>query len=468
MAKRKIIAPEVSTINVTQRTISSFLQKEYTNYVFYVLANRAIPSILDGLRMGSRKIVYAALNSSFKNGSSDKLLALVGDIYKMTLYPHGDASLHNTIVELSSSFKDNLAPLEIDGQGGSLRDPGAISAPRYLYIKLSKYAKLLYGIDTDLLEPVFDEGKNLEPTHYFPIIPTILTKRCQGIAVGYAYSGFSYNPLDVIDACISVLLTGDCDNLAIRPYVKGVKQKNFRYNDYRERWECFGEIEVDANNNCVYITDLPYDVTFESFESRLNSLVNSEYIDSWENNSKDNKIEYVAYFKRGVLSRIGEDLNSLAKKFTLITTVDKDNQTVLDENGKLHYFSTPAELLTHFVNVRLTIYEERKTRMVDALKKKIDDASLLAKFISLVIKKKIKVANEDLEAVKENIRSFDLPDSFINIPLSKITKTEYEKQLQLIEDYKKELEYILNTTTTQMYINDLCNLHKALEEDFKS
>ena len=73
-----------------------------------------------------------------------------------------------------------------------------------------------------------------------------------------------------------------------------------------------------------------------------------------------------------------------------------------------------------------------------------------------------------MEAVKENIRSFDLPDSFINIPLSKITKTEYEKQLQLIEDYKKELEYILNTTTTQMYINDLCNLHKALEEDFKS
>ena len=101
MARRKIIAPEASTINVKQRTISSFLQKEYTNYVFYVLANRAIPSILDGLRMGSRKIVYAALNSSFKNGSSDKLLALVGDIYKMTLYPHGDASLHNTIVELS-------------------------------------------------------------------------------------------------------------------------------------------------------------------------------------------------------------------------------------------------------------------------------------------------------------------------------------------------------------------------------
>lgn len=423
--------------------------------------------MIDGLRMGSRKIVYAALNSSFKNGNSDKLLALVGDIYKMTLYPHGDASLHNTIVELSSAFKDNLAPLEIDGQGGSLRDPGAISAPRYLYIKLSKYAKLLYGTDSDLLESVFDEGKWLEPKNYLPIIPTILTKRCQGIAVGYAYSGFSYNPLDVIDACISVLLSGECDNLAIRPYVKGIKQRNFMFNEYRNRWECFGELEVDAKRNCVYITDLPYDVTFESFESRLNSLVNNEYIESWENNSKDDKIEYIAYFKRGVLSRIGNNLEQLAKKFALVTVVDKDNHTVLDENGKLHKFSTPAELLTHFVNYRLTIYEQRKTKMVDALKKRIDEATLLAKFISLVIKKKIKIANEDLETVKEKIRSFDLPDSFINIPLSKITKTEYEKQLQLVEDYKKELEYILSTTTTQMYINDLCILHRALEPDFK-
>ena len=71
-----------------------------------------------------------------------------------------------------------------------------------------------------------------------------------------------------------------------------------------------------------------------------------------------------------------------------------------------------------------------------------------------------------MEEVKENIRSFDLPDTFINIPLSKITKTEYEKQLKLIEDYKNELEYVKNTSIEQMYINDLFELRQSIYEDF--
>ena len=466
MAKRKINIPQADTAKVTKRTITSFLNNEYQNYVLYTLANRAIPSMVDGLRMGSRKILYAALSSSFRNGKSDKLLALVGDIYKITLYPHGDASLHNTIIELSSSFKDNLAPLEIDGQGGSLRDPEAISAPRYLYILLSKYAKQMYDVDSDLFEYVFDEGKYLEPKNYYPIIPTVLTKRMQGIAVGYAFSGFSYNPMDIIDACIAVIITGKCENLAIRPYVKGIKQSAFKYNEYRERWECFGDMTTDVKNDKIYVTDLPYDVTFEDFEKRLNSLVNSEYIDSWENNSLGNEIEYTIKFKRGVLARLSNDMPSIIKRLNLVSTVDKDNLTVLDEYGKLHYFSNPAELLIHFVNFRLGIYEERKTRMVDALDKKIEELSQLAKFILLVIKKKIKIANEDLEEVKENIRSYNLPDSLVNIPLSKITKTEYEKQLALIESYKKELDYIKHTSIQQMYINDLIELHNTLKEDF--
>lgn len=464
MGRKKIQIPEEKQVKVTKRSISSFLNKEYTNYVMYTLENRAIPSIVDGLRMGSRKILYAALSSSFKNEQSDKLLALVGDIYKITLYPHGDASLQGTITELASSYKDNLAPLEIDGQGGSLRDPDAISAPRYLYIKLSKYAKKLYSVDNDLIEYVFDEGKLLEPQRFLPIIPTILTKRAIGLAVGYAFSGFSYNPIDVIDACISVILSGSCDNLAIRPYVKGIKQKNFKFNEYKNRWECFGEMTIEKDE--IIITDLPYDQTFESFESRLNSLQNQEYFEYWENYSKDNNIEYHIKFKRGVLSRLQNDIPSIAKKLNLISVVDKDNFTTLDENNKLHYFGNASELVEHFVKYRLTIYEKRKTLLVSALEKKIKDASLLAKFISLVIKKKIKIANEDLEEVKEKIRSFDLPDTFINIPLSKITKTEYEKQLKLIEDYKNELEYVKNTSIEQMYINDLFELRQSIYEDF--
>ena len=100
MAKKRkgILNDNGSSTNETiyDKNISDFLNGEYMDYVMYVLANRAIPSMVDGLRTGARKILHAALTGPFKNGKPDKLTSLVGDTFRISLYPHGDASLSNT------------------------------------------------------------------------------------------------------------------------------------------------------------------------------------------------------------------------------------------------------------------------------------------------------------------------------------------------------------------------------------
>lgn len=469
MAKRNKIREQSSLPNevIYDKRISDFMNKEYLDYVMYSITNRAIPSIVDGMRTGARKILHAALTGPFKNGKPDKLTSLVGDTFRISAYPHGDASLYGTITELSAFYKDNLNPLEIDGQGGTLRNVDGVAAPRYLYILLSKYAKLLYMTDYDMIEFVYDEGKYLEPKFYLPIIPTILTCRKSAIGTGYASSCFSYNPLSIIDACLFYLVSGHKPEVkSIAPYVRGCKRSSFTWNEDKFRWQSYGNFEI-VDDSTIHITDLPYDTQFSDFESYLNSLTEDEFIVDWENDSIEEKVLYKLFFKRGTVTKLSSNIEYLLKKLHLVTTVEKDNLTLLTPDNKVVYYERCNDVIPAFVDYRLTVYNERKTRLVAALEEKIRKEELVAKFISLIIKKKLVIANKEIDIVKHELSDLDLPHYLLDMKISKMTKTEYDTCLKRIQTWKEELAYIKATAPKQMYINDLVKLHNELKDDFE-
>ena len=133
---------KVNTGNKITRTITDFLNTEYREFSNYVIYSRCCPSLEDGLKVGARKALYSAFTGGLKDGSEKKMLNLIGDVYNKTLFAHGDAGLLSSIHTLGSEYSDNLNPLEIIGQHGNLRD-NSKAAARYLYCKLSKYAKLI-------------------------------------------------------------------------------------------------------------------------------------------------------------------------------------------------------------------------------------------------------------------------------------------------------------------------------------
>jgi len=455
---------------IVKRTISDFLNKEYLNFSLYTVAERAIPSICDGFKPGARKIVHASCVGSLKNGSTNKLISLVGDTMKISQYAHGDSSLIGTICTLSKSFYNNFNPIEIEGQGGNLRDPDA-GAPRYLYIRHSKYMNLIYKTDYDLLDYVFEEGDYVEPKQYYPIIPTVICNLAMGIANGYSFHSMAYNPIDVIDACIELLKSKkEIDNFKtiIRPYIRGIKPSNFRFEN--GEWYNYGEWKTNQSKDLLIVTDLPCDTTYVDFEKILNKLCDNEYIKDYKDKSEDGNVHYEITFPKGQLAKIMKRESGdakLAAKFKLVKALPQDLLWLLNENNKLKYYQDKYAVIKYFVNWRLTIYEQRKKKLVKILNERLKKNDELIRFIELVCKGKLKIRNRSKVDIKVDMDGYKLPMELISTPMSKVTIEERDELLKQNENIRKELEYIKNTSEKQMYLDDLNNLRKEIEKDFK-
>lgn len=450
-----------------KRDITDFLNTDYKEYAKYVVATRCCPG-MDGLKVGARKVMHAAFNGAMKNGNKVKMINLIGDVYSYTMFMHGDAGLTSSIFTKSAEFSDNLNPLEIDGQHGHLRSPNAQSAPRYLSIKLSKYAKILKE-DYNLLEYVFDEGEYLEPTVYLPIIPLVLASSQIGMAPGYKFQcSVGYNPLDIIDACIEFIKKAEIKTI-LHPYVRGIKSSKFEFQETSGRWINYGEYSIDLKHDIVNITELPYDVTFKDFEDTLNDLMEKGTIRDWKNYSKDDKLDYKVIFPKAKLSVQTQpnNINKLEKMLKLFTIIQPNILNVIDEQGRVRYFEDEYKLIEHYVKWRLTKYQDRKNKLVEILEDKYKKNSDVCKFIELVNEGKIKIQNRKrLDIVKE-LKGYGLPDKVLTVEISKLTDEEKADLLKKNEEIRKELEYIKSTEIKDMYLDDLKKLRKELEGDFK-
>lgn len=465
----------MSKQNITNRTISDFLDKEYRGYSQYVIANRCCPSLIDGFKTGARKIMHAAMKGALKNGETKKVTNLAGETMNYALYQHGDSSLNGTIITLSQEFDFNLNPLFIDGQNGSLRSQEAAS-PRYLYVRHSKYTPI-WKTDYDLLEYEEEEGQEVEPKYYLPIIPVLLCQRQEGMAPGYKFSNMSYNPVDIIDACSEVLNSKKTENIlekfVIHPYIRDIKKKNWKLEtdeNGNTNWVNYGEFKWDEKRKEITITDLTYDMTFDNFEKLLNKLVEKDEIKDWKNLSNGNDIQYKIDCKKGKWASTlkGKLINKkIEMRFKLRKVVPDDLLWVIDENKKVKHFITPQESIEYFVKFRLTKYTDRKKRLVKILEEKLKKNDELVKFIELVCNGKLKIRNRSKADIKIDMNSYKLPMDLISTSMSKVTIEERDELLKQNEDIRKELDYIKKTSEKQMYLNDLQDLRKYIEKDFK-
>ena len=450
------------------RTISDFFDTDYKDFSQYVAENRALPGI-DGLKTGARKIMHAAFNGSLKDGSQKKIPNLAGDTMNLSLYAHGDTSLNSTCITLSQEHKFNLNPLYIDSQNGSLRDSSTAS-PRYLYVKLSKYAHL-WKTDIELTETLFDEGQYIEPKYYLPIIPMQIVNRQEGMSPGFRFSVMSYNPVDVVAACKEVLVSRKekpLDDTVIMPYVRGIKHKNWKFED--GSWVNYGEFSYDSKKKCINVTDLPYDMEYTSFEKILEKLRENGDIRDWSDYSEDGNIDYRIDCRKGkwAASLTAKNVNDkVMSKLKLRKVLPDDCLWVLDENKKVRHFTHIKPLIEYFVKFRLSKYGERKKRLVKLFDEKLKKNDELVKFITLVCNGKLKIRNRKKADIKADMDAAKLPMELLSVAMSKVTAEERDELLKQNESIRKELEYIKNTTEKQMYINDLDSLRKELERDFR-
>ncbi|WP_024850393.1 DNA topoisomerase IV subunit A [Hydrogenovibrio kuenenii] len=213
---------------IEHQTIAQFTERAYLDYAMYVILDRALPHIGDGLKPVQRRIIYAMSELGLKASAKYKKSArTVGDVLGK-FHPHGDSACYEAMVLMAQNFSFRY-PL-VDGQGnwGSVDDPKSFAAMRYTEAKLSKFSQLLLeevGKGTVDWVPNFD-GSLDEPSVLPSRVPHVLLNGTSGIAVGMATDIPPHNLKEVINACVTLLEKKNVTDEEIFEHIPGPDYPN--------------------------------------------------------------------------------------------------------------------------------------------------------------------------------------------------------------------------------------------------
>ncbi|MDX9787231.1 MAG: DNA topoisomerase IV subunit A [Desulfobacterales bacterium] len=214
---------QISEDGIEQLPMQVFTERAYRDYAMYVILDRALPHIGDGLKPVQRRIIYAMSDLGLNAGAKYKKSArTVGDVLGK-FHPHGDSACYEAMVLMAQSFSYRY-PL-IDGQGnwGAPDDPKSFAAMRYTECRLSGYAEILLGelgLGTVEWGPNFD-GTLKEPLGLPARLPNLLLNGASGIAVGMATDIPPHNLTEVAQACLHLLDHPNADVAALCEFIQG-------------------------------------------------------------------------------------------------------------------------------------------------------------------------------------------------------------------------------------------------------
>ncbi len=190
-----------------QRPLSEFTEKAYLDYSMYVILDRALPALGDGLKPVQRRIVYAMSELGLSASSKPKKSArTIGDVIGK-FHPHGDSACYEAMVHMAQDFSFRYKLIEGQGNWGSPDDPKSFAAMRYTEAKLSPYARsLLQELEQGTVDwkPNFD-GTLQEPILLPARLPNVLLDGATGIAVGMSTDIPPHNLREVVSAAIHLL-----------------------------------------------------------------------------------------------------------------------------------------------------------------------------------------------------------------------------------------------------------------------
>ena len=209
--------------DVEQILLTEYTENAYLNYAMYVINDRALPHIGDGLKPVQRRIIYAMSELRLAaDAKYAKSARTIGDVIGK-FHPHGDAACYEAMVLMAQPFSYRY-PL-VDGQGnwGSPDDPKSYAAMRYTESKLTRYAEVLLG---ELKQGTVDWIPNFDGTLSEPVtmparVPNVLLNGASGIAVGMATDILPHNLNEVVSACIRLLDKPRSTLQDIMEHVKG-------------------------------------------------------------------------------------------------------------------------------------------------------------------------------------------------------------------------------------------------------
>ncbi len=233
-------------------TLRDMYSDYFLDYASYVILERAVPHVNDGLKPVQRRILHSL--NEMDDGRYNKVANVVGNTMKY--HPHGDASIGDAMVWLGQ--KDLM--IDTQGNWGNVLTGDRAAAPRYIEARLTPFANAIsFDHKTTEWTSSYD-GRNKEPVSLPMKFPLLLTQGVEGIAVGLACKILPHNFIEVIDACIAVLKNQPF--VLLPDFPTGGRMDATAYNDGVRggRVRVRANIEIE-NKRLLRITEVPFGVT---------------------------------------------------------------------------------------------------------------------------------------------------------------------------------------------------------------
>ena len=470
-------------------SLKKYAEESYLNYAMYVILDRALPNVGDGLKPVQRRILYAMSELGLDATSKYKKSArTVGDVIGK-FHPHGDSAAYEAMVLMAQNFSFKY-PL-VDGQGnwGSQDDPKSFAAMRYTESKLTNFANLLISelkSGTVDWQPNFD-GSLLEPVIFPAKVPMILLNGTSGIAVGMATDIPSHNINEIIDAAVRLL---DKPKSTLKEMLKIIKGPDFSneaeiiIND-EELEEMYltgrGGFKIQAHweqeKNQIIINALPYQASGSKIlEQIAEQMLNKKLpmvVDLTDEGDHEEPVRLVITLRSNRVN--AQDLMNHLFASTDLQKTYRMNMNLISLKGGPKVFSL-VELLKEWLVFRKNTVKRKLEHRLDQVNDRLHVLEgLLTVFID--IDKVIKIIRKSDEPKKELIKTFKLSDIQANAileirlrQLAKLEQLKLENERDELVNEQNNIEKILKSKTRLKTLikNELIEIKEEFGEERKS
>jgi len=465
---------EILTYEDRQVSYSRFVHldlKHFSNYD----NSRSIPHIMDGFKPSHRKILYGSFLRKLDK-EEVKVAQLAGFVSDRAAYHHGEASLDGAIKGMAQTFigSNNINILEPNGQFGTRLMGGKdAAAGRYIWTKLTNNTvKIFNKMDNPILPKNYEDGDEIEPEYYAPILPMILVNGTEGIGTGFSTYIPSFNPQDIIANLFNIMDGNKFKEM--KPYwnkftgtVKKIDKKNFEVN---------GVYSIKKNK--LIVTELPVGTWTQNYKDFLEKLYETENAKTKEDRVfigfKEFHTDTTIHFELEFIPDYIETVTNIMKDFHLTSKVGLTNMTLYGVDGSIKKYTCAQEIMIEYYATRLSLYEKRKQYILDELKNELNIISSKVKFILMVVEDELVINNRKRTEIETDLVSFEFPklntnngdntsyDYLLSMPIYQLTSEKIEKLKAEMNEKQVEYDTLNNRTPIDIWKSELNELKEIL------
>ena len=461
-------------------SLEEIMGERFARYSKYIIQDRAIPDVRDGLKPVQRRIIYAMYRDKNTYDKQFKKCAnAVGNVLGK-YHPHGDSSVYDALIRMSQSWKQNHILVEVDGNNGSIDGDGP-AAYRYTECRLSKISEeLLKDIDKDtvMMAPNYSDTL-LEPTVLPAKFPNLLVNGTNGISAGYATDIPPHNLIEICDAVIKRIDSPNCHEDSIYEIIKGPDfptggivegldgiKSAFKTGRGKLIVTSKSEFQKNKGKDQIVISEIPFEVNKALLVKKIDDIRFEKKLDGIaevrDESDKDSNIRIVIDLKPGADKELV--LNYLLKNTELQTTYNY-NMVCIDKRRPRLLGIIP--IIDAYIDHQKDVILKRTNFDLAFARKEMHITEGLVKAISILdeVIAVIRASKNKPEAIENLVKKFDFTTeqatAIVMLQLYRLTNTDITVLKEKLENLRKIIEELTGI------LNDESKLKGVIKDELR-